>query len=116
MDNEQKLAALRARLPGEQGAVFYDGAITFRWEFDLPEKTSAIALEGASGVCDIVLDGKAAQRVIFEPYTAALEIAPGKHTLEITLYGSAGALLEGGNSNAKPGQVKLINWNCFYYK
>jgi len=99
------------RLPGEQGAVFYDGAITFRWEFDLPEKTSAIALEGASGVCDIVLDGKAAQRVIFEPYTAALEIAPGKHTLEITLYGSAGALLEGGNSNAKPGQIKLINWN-----
>lgn len=100
------------RLTGEQGALFYDGAITFKWEFELAEKASKIALPGTSGVCDIVLDGKAGKRIIFEPYTTDLEILPGKHTLEITLYGSEGALLEGGNAEVKLGKPMLIKAGC----
>ena len=95
------------RLTGEQGAVFYDGAITFKWEFELAEKVTTIALPGTSGVCDITLDDQVSQRIIFEPYTAKLEITPGKHTLAITLYGSEGALLEGGNSQVQMGHVLL---------
>ncbi len=96
------------KLTGDQGALFYDGAITFDWEFELDCNVSALALPCTSGVCDVMLDGRFAGRMIFEPHTLAVNLAPGKHTLAITLYGSEGALLEGGNARVQLGAVQLL--------
>ena len=96
------------KLTGDQGALFYDGAITFDWEFELDCNVSALALPCTSGVCDVMLDGRFAGRMIFEPHTLAVNIKPGKHTLAITLYGSEGALLEGGNARVQLGTVQLL--------
>lgn len=92
---------------GDQGALFYDGAITYRWDFELAESASLVDLGATSGVCDVVLDGVQKGRIINAPYTLKTHIAPGKHTLQITLYGSQGALLEGGNCRVYLGSIKL---------
>ncbi|MBE6378934.1 MAG: hypothetical protein E7051_08995 [Lentisphaerae bacterium] len=92
---------------GDQGALFYDGAITFHWEFELNEKASVIDLSGTSGVCDVKLDGVKQGRIINAPYTLPAVIEPGKHTLDVTLYGSEGALLEGGNCRVVLGNITL---------
>jgi len=101
---------LLAGMPlGEQGELFYDGATRWRWRFTLPEAASALELRGTRGVCDVIVDGGEAVRLIAEPYAAPLRLVPGEHELEIVLYGSPGALFEGGNAEVMlGGPIRLL--------
>lgn len=108
-----ELAPRRTRLTagvplGEQGQVFYDGITRWHWHFTLPEKASWIDLGGTRGVCDVSLDGGDARRCIAEPYLLPVDLDAGEHDLDITLYGSPGALLEGGNAVVTLGVIRII--------
>ena len=94
---------------GEQGELFYDGASVWRWRFTLDRAASGLDLRGTCGVCDVVLDGRPARRLVAEPYIVEGEIPAGEHELEITLYGSLGARLEGGNADVRlPRTIRLF--------
>ena len=101
---------LRLGVPlGEQGEVFYEGRVTLTWHFTLSAAASGIDLPGTCGVCDVALDGRPPVRCIAEPYRVMLDIPAGEHELELTLHGSLGALLEGGNAAvAPPAAVRLF--------
>ena len=94
---------------GEQGEIFYEGASVWRWRFTSDTAASGIDLRGTCGVCDIVLDGRPARRLIVEPYIVDGEIPAGEHELTITLHGSLGALFEGGNADIRlPRTIRLF--------
>ena len=108
MDLEPRKPELVCALPlAMQGNIFYDGAVVFKWDIDLAESAGYIDLGKTSGVCDIFLDGVKVQRNIVQSGALPLEIAAGRHKLEIKLYGSLGLLLEGGNGKIQLGQVLL---------
>ncbi|MBE6368992.1 MAG: hypothetical protein E7056_02385 [Lentisphaerae bacterium] len=108
MDLETRKPELVCALPlAVQGNIFYDGAVVFKWDIDLAETAEYIDLGKTSGVCDIYLDGVKVQRSIVQSGALPLEIAAGKHKLEIKLYGSLGLLLEGGNGKIQLGQISL---------
>ena len=101
-----ELAPRRRRLRlgtplSEQGELFYEGKTIWTWRFTLDRPASLLDFRGSSGVCDVVLDGVEAGRRIAEPYLMPLTVAPGCHELKIVLYGSLGALLEGGNAEVR---------------
>ena len=97
-------------LLGAQGEVFYDGDATLTWRFTLPAAASGIDLPGTCGVCDIELDGRPPVRCIAEPYRVMLDIPAGEHELNLTLHGSLGALMEGGNSAvALPDAIRFFS-------
>lgn len=86
---------------GEQGELFYAGNSVWRWRFSLAEAAAGIDLRGCRGVCDVVLDDLPARRLIAEPYILDCAVPAGEHELRITLHGSLGALLEGGNADVR---------------
>ena len=93
---------------GEQGGVFYSGPTEWRWSFTLPEAAAGIDLRGVHGVCRVRVDSGPALTLVAEPYLLSTPLAAGPHELEITLYGSLGALLEGGNADVGlPAEIRF---------
>lgn len=89
---------------GSQGQLFYDGETTFTWRFTLAEAASLIDLGDTRGICEVVLDVGEKVRSIFSPRLVPMRISAGDHELRITLYGSLGASLEGGNADVRLGR------------
>ena len=110
LELRRRRARLTTGVPlGEQGELFYAGASVWRWRFRLDTAASGIDLRGTCGVCDVVLDGRPARRLVAEPYIVDGEISAGEHELEITLHGSLGALFEGGNADIRlPRTIRLF--------
>ena len=93
---------------GQQGLLFYDKEVTFDWEFNLTQAAKFIKLDGAMGTCNVKIDGCIQKQLIYEPYLLEANLPKGTHKLKITLSGSTGALLEGGNASVKLGKVKIL--------
>ena len=93
---------------GQQGLLFYDKEVTFDWEFNLTQAAKFIKLDGAMGTCNVEIDVCIQKQLIYEPYLLEANLPKGTHKLKITLSGSTGALLEGGNASVKLGKVKIL--------
>ncbi|MBQ3865984.1 MAG: hypothetical protein II776_03700, partial [Clostridia bacterium] len=73
-----------------QGLPFYTGNIVYRPDLPADGRDLSLAVARYRGACVAVrLDGKDAGRIIYAPYRLDLgRPAPGKHTLELTLFGT----------------------------
>ena len=73
-----------------QGMPFYSGNIVYKREIETPECSLTVSVGKYRGdLVGVKLDGKYAGNIILPPYRLTIEnVAAGKHTLELILYGN----------------------------
>lgn len=74
----------------EQGNIFYSGSATYKLSLSLGDeyKNAALVLNEVNDVCEVYVDGKFKDKLMFAPYIAKLGDMSGEHTVEIKVYNS----------------------------
>ncbi len=73
-----------------QGLPFYGGNLIYHLEVETLAPAATLRVSQYRGaLLDVTRDGEAAGRIVYSPYTLQLsDLAPGKHRLDIRLYGN----------------------------
>ena len=91
---EAKIVAKPERLAigdwAKQGLAFYSGNVTYHFSFQGQDREMAVEVAGFKGpLTTVALDGRPAGRIAFAPWRLELgKVAPGQHTLDITVFGN----------------------------
>ncbi len=109
-----------------QGMPFYGANITYDIEIEMPED-GAVSIQSEfyrGSLIGVGLDGKRVNRIVLPPYETVIEnVAKGKHTLSLTLFGnrynSFGALhlVNSATEWIGPEAWRTEGWNwCYEYR
>lgn len=71
-----------------QGLPFYGGNVTYHMEEMLPEDFALEAAHFRAPLLSVTMDGTPLGRIAYAPYRLPVHTTAGRHTLEITAYGS----------------------------
>ncbi len=75
-----------------QGMPFYGGNIVYKMEIDVPAEADALRIHAPhykGALLSAAIDGECVGKIVYQPYDLLVEgITPGKHTLELTLFGN----------------------------
>ena len=75
-----------------QGMPFYGGNVVYEMEIDVPEDADAIRIHTPNykgALISASVDGECIGKIVYQPYDLiACGVAPGKHKLELTLFGN----------------------------
>ena len=75
-----------------QGMPFYGANVAYTMEIDVPEGTDAVRIHAPhykGALISAAIDGECVGKIVYQPYDLVVEnVAAGKHTLELTLFGN----------------------------
>lgn len=73
-----------------QGLPFYTGNVTYEAEVNVTDSgiLSVRAEQYRGALIDVLIDGELRGNIIYSPYVFEAKVAPGKHKLELKLYGT----------------------------
>ncbi len=93
----------------EQGLPFYSGCISYEFSIEGEFPSAELELK-TSGICEVLLDGSFAGRLLWQPYRLPLGDLSGSHRLVVRLWNSAANRLDG--YCAPGGLLELPRLHC----